>query len=67
MPTTTVTITLTQEQQTQLYDALILRAEALETNVPGSDRSIAMNEVAACLVEQLGYPLPQWLDPWGWN
>jgi|AACY02.3.fsa_nt_gi hypothetical protein len=61
MPTTTITMTLTQEQQTQLCDALVLRAETLETNVPGSDRSIAMNEVAACLIDQLGYPVPAWL------
>jgi hypothetical protein len=42
-------------------DAVVLRAETLETNVPGSDRSIAMNEVAACLIDQLGYPVPAWL------
>jgi hypothetical protein len=61
MPTTTIAMTLTQEQLVQLYDALIDRAVTLSTNVPGSDRSIAMNEVAACLVEQLGYPVPAWL------
>ncbi len=61
MQITTVVMNLTPEQVTALYDALILRAETLETNVPGSDRSAAMNAVATCLVEQMGYPVPAWL------
>lgn len=57
----TITMTLTPEQQTALYDALLSRAEVLETNVPGSDRSSAMNDVAVCLIEQMDYPVPMWM------
>jgi len=61
MNTATITMTLTPEQQTALYDALFSRCEELETNLPGSDRSSAMNDVAACLIEQMGYPVPLWM------
>ena len=61
MSTATITMTLTPEQQTALYDALFSRCEELETNLPGSDRSSAMNDVAACLIEQMGYPVPLWM------
>jgi hypothetical protein len=56
-----VTITLTPEEQTALYDALYLRAETLETNLPGSDRTRTMHQVAACLIDQMDYPVPFWM------
>jgi hypothetical protein len=62
MSNITVTVTLTPEQQTALYDALFSRAVDLETNVPGSDRSSTMNEVAACLIDQIGFPVPLWMS-----
>ena len=62
MSTTTVTMTLTPDQQTALYDALFSRAEVLETNVPGSDRSAVMNDLAADLINQMGYPVPLWMS-----
>ena len=58
---TTVMITLTAEQHSELYDALYFRASTLQSNVPGSSRSVAMNEIAACLIDQLGYPVPSWM------
>jgi len=61
MANATVTITLTPEEQTALYDALYRLAETLETNLPGSDRSAVMNRVAACLIDQLDYPVPLWM------
>ena len=57
----TVTVTLTPEEQTALYDALYLRAETLETNLPGSDRAATMNRLAACLIQQMDYPVPHWM------
>jgi len=59
--TATVTITLTPEQQTALADALYIRAMDLQHNVPGTDRNVAMNEVAACLLDQLEYPVHNWM------
>ena len=59
--TRTITMTLTAEQQTALYDALFSRCEELETNLPGSDRSAVMNDVAACLIDQMEYPVPRWM------
>jgi hypothetical protein len=58
----TVTMTLTIEEQTALYDALVLRAQTLETNLPGSDRSTLMNRLAACLIDQMEYPVPFWMS-----
>ena len=57
----TVTMTLTPEEQTALYDAVVLRAQTLEGNLPGSDRSVVMNRLAACLIDQMGYPVPHWM------
>ena len=59
--TRTVTVTLTPEEQTALYDALVLRAETLETNLPGSDRATTMTRLAACLIDQMQYPVPFWM------
>ena len=57
----TVTMTLTPEQQTALFDALVLRAQTLEGNLPGSDRARTMHQVAACLIDQMEYPVPFWM------
>ena len=62
MANVTITMTLTQEEQTALYDALVLRAQTLEGNLPGSDRSAVMNRLAACLIEQMDYPVPFWMS-----
>ena len=59
---TTVTITLTPQQQTALADALYIRAMDLQHNVPGTDRNVAMNEVAACLLDQMDYPVHEWMN-----
>jgi hypothetical protein len=61
MTTTTVTITMTPEQRTALADALYIRAMDLQHNVPGTDRSVAMNELAACLLDQMDYPVYEWM------
>ena len=58
----TVTMTLTPEQQTALFDALVLRAQTLEGNLPGSDRARTMHEVASCLIDQMEYPVPFWIS-----
>jgi hypothetical protein len=58
---TTVTITLTPQQCTALADALYIRAMDLQHNVPKTDRSVAMNEVAACLLDQMDYPVHEWM------
>ena len=57
----TVTVTLTPEDQTALYDALVFRAQTLEGNLPGSDRAATMNRLAACLIDQMEYPVPFWM------
>ena len=57
----TVTVTLTPEDQTALYDALVLRAQTLEGNLPGSDRAATMTRLAACLIDQMEYPVPFWM------
>ena len=62
MANLTVTITLTPEEQTALYDALYLRAQTLEGNLPGSDRARTMHQVAAVLIDQMGYPVPFWMS-----
>jgi hypothetical protein len=59
---TTVTITLTPEQRTALADALYIRAMDLQANVHGTDRNVAMNEVAACLLDQMDYPVHEWMS-----
>jgi hypothetical protein len=59
---TTVTITLTPEQRTALADALYIRAMDLQANVHGTDRNVAMNEVAACLLDQMDYPVHEWMN-----
>lgn len=58
---TTVTVTLTKEQQTALANALYIRAMDLQHNVPGTDRNLTMNQVAACLLDQMGYPVYEWM------
>jgi hypothetical protein len=72
MANVTVTMTLTPEEQTALYDALVLRAQTLEGNLPGSevgsdvgsgsDRARTMHQVAAVLIDQMGYPVPFWMS-----
>ena len=62
MANLTVTMTLTPEEQTALYDALVLRAQTLEGNLPGSDRARTMHQVAACLIDQMDYPVPFWMS-----
>jgi hypothetical protein len=59
---TTVTITLTPQQRTALADALYVRAMDLQHNVPQTDRSVAINEVAACLLDQMDYPVHEWME-----
>jgi hypothetical protein len=59
---TTVTITLTPEQRTALADALYIRAMDLQANVHGTDRNVAMNEVAACLLDQMDHPVHEWMN-----
>jgi hypothetical protein len=59
---TTVTITLTPQQQTALADALYIRAMDLQHNLPNSARNVAMTEVAACLLDQLDYPVHEWME-----
>jgi len=62
MANLTVTVTLTPEEQTALYDAVVLRSQTLEGNLPGSDRARTMNRLAACLIDQMGYPVPHWMS-----
>ena len=62
MANLTVTVTLTPEEQTALYDAVVLRAQTLEGNLPGSDRARTMNQLAACLIDQMEYPVPFWMS-----
>jgi hypothetical protein len=34
----------------------------LQANVHGTDRNVAMNEVAACLLDQMDYPVHEWMS-----
>lgn len=54
-------MTLTKDQQTALANALYIRAMDLQHHVYKSDRNVAMNEVAACLLDQMDYPVYEWM------